>query len=67
VSGLRVELDEPRCVAAGQCAMTAPEVFDQRDDDGVSVVLDAEPHPDLHETVREAAALCPAEAIRVVE
>jgi ferredoxin len=63
---MRVELDEPRCVAAGQCAMVAPDVFDQRDDDGVAVVLDAEPAPELHESAREAAAVCPAAAIRLV-
>ncbi|MFI7540444.1 ferredoxin [Actinoplanes sp. NPDC049599] len=64
---MRVELDEPRCVAAGQCAMAAPEVFDQRDDDGVAVVLDAEPAAELHDSVREAAAVCPAAAIHLVE
>ncbi|MET7328937.1 ferredoxin [Nonomuraea sp. NPDC005650] len=64
---MRVEFDEPRCVAAGQCAMVAPDVFDQREDDGVAVVLDAEPGPDHHDQVREAAAVCPAAAIRLVE
>jgi ferredoxin len=64
---MRVELDEPKCVAAGQCVMTAPEVFDQRDEDGVAVVLEPHPAEDLHDAVREAAAVCPAAAIRVVE
>ncbi|MGW3791511.1 ferredoxin [Micromonospora arida] len=64
---LRVEFDEPKCVAAGQCAMVAPGVFDQRDEDGVAIVLDAEPGPEYHEEVREAASICPAAAIRVVE
>jgi ferredoxin len=64
---MRVELDEPKCVAAGQCAMVAPDVFDQRDEDGVAVVLDADPGPEQHDAVREAAAVCPAAAIRLVE
>ncbi|MGV9376272.1 ferredoxin [Nonomuraea sp. NPDC003707] len=64
---MRVEFDEPKCVAAGQCAMVAPDVFDQRDDDGVAVLLDAEPGPEHHDEVREAAAVCPAAAIRLVE
>ncbi|MET8120595.1 ferredoxin [Micromonospora sp. NPDC005189] len=64
---LRVEFDEPKCVAAGQCAMVAPGVFDQRDDDGVAIVLDAEPGPEHHDEAREAAAVCPAAAIRLVE
>ncbi|BCY11429.1 ferredoxin [Actinoplanes sp. L3-i22] len=64
---MRVEFDEPKCVAAGQCAMIAPDVFDQRDEDGVAIVLDAEPGPEHAAEVREAAAVCPAAAIRLVE
>jgi len=64
---MRIEFDEPKCVAAGQCVMAAPDVFDQRDEDGVAIVLDETPGPDLHEGVREAAAVCPAAAIRLVE
>ena len=64
---MRIEFDEPKCVAAGQCAMVAPDVFDQRDDDGVAIVLDAQPGPEHYEEAREAAAACPAAAIRLVE
>ncbi|MBM2623581.1 ferredoxin [Actinoplanes sp. LDG1-06] len=64
---MRVEFDEPKCVAAGQCAMVAPGVFDQRDEDGVAVVLVAEPGPELADEAQEAAAVCPAAAIRLVE
>ncbi|MFD0524482.1 ferredoxin [Paractinoplanes durhamensis] len=63
---MRIEFDEPRCVAAGQCAMVAPELFDQRDDDGVAIVLNASPGPDQQDDAREAAAVCPAAAIRLV-
>ena len=63
---MRVELDEPKCVAAGQCVVAAPEVFDQRDDDGVAVVLDETPSAELLAGVREAVAVCPAAAIRLV-
>lgn len=59
---MRVEFDEPRRVAAGECAMVAPHVFDQRDEDGVAMVLDAAPGPEHHDEVRAAAA-----AIRLVE
>ncbi len=62
-----IEFDEPKCVAAGQCAMVAPDIFDQRDDDGVAIVLDANPGPEHHDEVREAAAVCPAAALRLVE
>jgi ferredoxin len=62
---LHVEIDEPRCVAAGHCVVAAPEVFDQRDDDGVVILLDATPPEHEHDNVREAAVLCPAAAIMV--
>ncbi|MEV6425800.1 ferredoxin [Streptomyces sp. NPDC051662] len=64
---MRVEVDEPKCVSAGLCVMSAPEVFDQRDDDGVVVLLASDPGTDTHEGVREAAGLCPAAAIRLLE
>ncbi|MFD7896675.1 ferredoxin [Streptomyces sp. NPDC059568] len=64
---MRVELDEPKCVASGQCVMASPEVFDQRDDDGVAILLDENPGAELYDGVREAAAVCPAAAIRLVE
>jgi len=63
---MRVELDEPKCVASGQCVVAAPEVFDQRDADGVAFLLVETPAAELHEGVREAAAVCPAAAIRLV-
>lgn len=64
---MRVELDEPKCVAAGQCVVVAPEVFDQRDEDGVAVVLEEHPAAELLDSVREAIAVCPAAAIRLAE
>ncbi|MFD7224519.1 ferredoxin [Streptomyces sp. NPDC059892] len=64
---MRVELDEPKCVAAGQCVVVAPEVFDQRDEDGVAVVLEEHPAAEFLDGVREAVAVCPAAAIRLVE
>ncbi|WP_372443267.1 ferredoxin [Actinoplanes teichomyceticus] len=63
----RVEFDEPRCIAAGQCVMTAPEVFDQRDEDGVAIVLQPEPAPEHLDAVRNAVAVCPAAALQLVE
>jgi ferredoxin len=63
---MRVEVDEPKCIAAGQCVLSAPEVFDQRDEDGIVVVLIDEPGTELHAAVKDAAVLCPAAAIRLV-
>ncbi len=58
-------IDLPRCVGAGVCALAAPAVFDQNDDDGTVVVLDPNPPAEQDEAVREAAARCPAAVIAV--
>jgi ferredoxin len=62
---VRVEVEQQKCVAAGQCAAAAPEVFDQRDEDGIVVLLEAAPAAADEEGVRYAAAICPAQAIQV--
>ena len=64
---MKVEVDENTCIAVGNCAATAPAVFDQRDDDGTVMLLDATPPEGEHERVREAARLCPAAAIALRE
>ncbi|KUG52938.1 ferredoxin [Kocuria rosea subsp. polaris] len=60
---MRVSVDQTRCCSSGQCAALAPEVFDQRDDDGVVILLDAAPPEAVHAAVRDAALACPAAAI----
>jgi ferredoxin len=45
--------------------VVAPEVFDQRDEDGMVVLLQAQPDPALRPAVEKAARLCPALAIRI--
>jgi ferredoxin len=62
---MKVTVDTSKCVASGQCALTAPEVFDQSEDDGTVVVLDAEPPAEQHELVRHSELNCPAAAIRL--
>ena len=64
---MRVTIEADKCVAAGQCVLLAPEVFDQREKDGVVVLLAQTPEPELHDAVRESAMVCPAAAIRVAE
>ncbi|MEU9344947.1 ferredoxin [Streptomyces sp. NPDC048278] len=63
---MQVEVDQPRCVASGQCVLMAPDVFDQ-DDDGIVELLSGSPAPEQYDEVREAAAICPAAAIRLRE
>jgi ferredoxin len=47
--------------------MNSPDVFDQRDDDGVVVLLIENPSPDQAGITRDAAAACPALAIQIEE
>ncbi|HME47601.1 ferredoxin [Mycobacterium sp.] len=64
---MKVIVDQDNCVSSGQCVRHAGEVFDQRDEDGVVVVLDENPPQELSGEVRKAAAACPALAIHIEE
>ena len=64
---IRIYIDEKKCVGAGQCVMAAPAVFDQREEDGIVVLLHSQVDDAQAASVRKAAKLCPALAIRVVE
>ncbi|MCW2883140.1 MAG: hypothetical protein QOE54_6431 [Streptosporangiaceae bacterium] len=64
---MKVIIDQDKCVASGQCVLLAPDVFDQRDEDGVVVLLQENPPGELHEDVRQAARVCPSLAIRLEE
>ena len=54
--------DGDKCIGAGQCVRTAPEIFDQ-DDYGSVVVLVDQVDESHRELLAEAAYLCPASAI----
>ncbi len=61
---MRIDVDWDACISAGNCVMSAPEVFDQ-DDDGIVELL-ADPVPDTEEDhARDAVRLCPASALRL--
>ncbi|MCX4725975.1 ferredoxin [Streptomyces sp. NPDC090052] len=64
---MKIAIEEDKCCGAGQCVLVAPEVFDQRDEDGIVVLLDQDPPQEQYGNVREAAAVCPAAAIEVRE
>ncbi|MFC9324356.1 ferredoxin [Kitasatospora sp. NPDC057015] len=64
---MQVILDQDRCCSSGQCVLTAPEVFEQSDDDGLVVLRREQPDPARYPDVRLAAALCPGGAITVRE
>lgn len=63
---MRISVDTDRCVGAGQCVLSAPDVFDQ-DDMGIVLVL-AEPADEpAWEAARQAGVICPSQAITVSE
>lgn len=64
---MRIEIDQDKCIGAGQCVVAAEAIFDQRDEDGIVVLLDPTPPESLWAAAREGAELCPAAAIRIVE
>lgn len=62
---LRVFVDQDRCCGSGMCVLNAPAVFDQRDEDGIVVLLDERPPEALWREVRDAESGCPSQAIEV--
>ncbi|WP_375504142.1 ferredoxin [uncultured Jatrophihabitans sp.] len=60
---MRLRVDQELCLGTGQCVLTAPEVFDQDEDDGIVVLLTDEVEPAQEDAVDRAAMLCPARAI----
>lgn len=65
---MHVEIDQDKCCGSGLCALNVPEVFDQRDGDGIGYVLQPEPvDAELQDRVLDAATMCPALAVLVTE
>jgi ferredoxin len=61
---VRIVADTESCASSGMCALTAPEYFDQDDEDG-RVVLLADEAEDCDDEVADAVRLCPAGALRL--
>jgi ferredoxin len=57
-------IDKGVCIGAGQCVLTAPDVFTQ-DDDGFSELVPGREDGAGSPLVREAARACPVSAIKV--
>lgn len=64
---MKVVIDKDKCIGAGQCVMTAPDVFDQDEDAGTVVLLTERPPATAQDKVRRAATFCPAHVIQVDE
>ena len=63
---MRITADSTRCVGAGQCVLSAPDVYDQ-DDDALVVLVHDSPGEHEVELVRDAADRCPSQAITLHE
>ncbi|MGC4788316.1 ferredoxin [Micromonospora sp. DT178] len=61
---MNITVSAGSCIGSGQCALSAPDVFDQ-DDDGVVVLVDGRPAEAFHDLVYEAAMRCPVQAISI--
>jgi ferredoxin len=64
VLALVIEADTSRCVGAGMCALVAPTLFDQTDEDGSVVVLHGVVSGEAAERALECEYNCPSRAIR---
>lgn len=60
-----IEVDKEICVGGGQCVFVAPDIFTQRDEDGVVELLTVHPSEDQVPLVEEAVEVCPARVIRL--
>ena len=59
--------DVERCVGGGLCVETSPTVFAQGKEDGIVRILQEDPPPELHDSIREAAQRCPARVFKIQE
>ncbi|PXX71292.1 ferredoxin [Nocardia tenerifensis] len=61
---MRITADRNVCIGAGLCALTAPEVFDQSDEDGLVHLLDPTA---TTPAAREAIQICPSGALTLTD
>ncbi|MTD58850.1 ferredoxin [Amycolatopsis pithecellobii] len=59
-----IDVDPGVCVGAGQCVQAAPASFDQDEETGLVVLLEAAGRVD-EAAVLDAVALCPSGALRL--
>jgi ferredoxin len=65
---MRIVADRDVCIGSGNCVLSAPQVFDQDDEEGLVVVL-VTPEVDQQDAdvVRQAVARCPSGALHLVD
>ncbi|MET9021715.1 ferredoxin [Actinopolymorpha sp. NPDC004070] len=63
---MRINVDRDICCGAGMCVLTAPDIFEQSDEDGLVVLL-RQPDAAEADIAGEATQLCPSGAITVAD
>ena len=64
---MKVKVDKDKCSGCGTCAATCDQVFELPDGEDVAkVIVDVVP-PEAEDEVREAADMCPDDAITIEE
>jgi ferredoxin len=63
---MKIAADRDTCIGAGMCVLTAPAFFDQDDDGIVQLLVEDVPAGDA-DAARQAVALCPSGALRVLD
>ncbi len=63
---MHIAVDYDLCEGHGQCLLAAPDVFDIPDGAEKVVVLVADPPEADRDRLVRAAAMCPAQAIRIL-
>jgi ferredoxin len=61
---MQITVDVSRCIGAGQCVLSAPEVFDQ-DEKGIVRVLVPRPSEEFEDAVFQADLHCPSGTITI--
>ncbi|MCB1476839.1 MAG: ferredoxin [Rhodobiaceae bacterium] len=64
---MKIILHTENCMGCGACNDRTPEVFGQDELTNMVLLLDPTPPPDLHDSVRAAAANCPTATIELLD
>lgn len=64
---VRILGDRDVCVGAGMCALTAPDLFEQDEEDGLVVVKSSVLDDQALELARKTLDLCPSGALSIQE
>jgi ferredoxin len=61
---MRVTVDTGRCIGAGQCVLSSPDIFDQ-DANGIVALINTRPDESARDLVRNASVTCPSQSITI--